>query len=403
MKKHILILLLFLFAINNFGQNIWRAEVGPVTENGYYNIELGQDIIGVSQNEGFTDLKIIGNDKEVPYFVRPVNPIKEVSHFESYNLKQSIVKDSLNIIVVNNDRLENINRFYIVARSADVSKYASIRGSNDLRQWYIVKQETSISNLGYTEENRNEILVLDIPEGNYRYYEITLANNQNSPLEILKVGKIKNTSIYGKFTELNLGKFIQQENADKKSHISFPNLLNTYRIDKIEFIINNKTVYFRHTLIKDSVHNQVVHFDLSAKGNNTFFINDFRLSQSSSILIENNNNPPLTIDSIKAYGLNRYLCAYLEKEQTYYLQIGQKDNTQPKYDIAHFQNDIPTDLPIIHTSRFHCEVCPKDEIATQRERILIEKPIFLWGVIIIIGLFLTFICVKMIKEIKKRE
>lgn len=93
-----------------------------------------------------------------------MSPVQEVSRFESYSLKQNIEKDSLNIVVIDNTKLDDISRFYIFIRSADVNKYASVRGSNDLSQWYIVKQKTHIYNLEHKADNNEDALLLDIPK-----------------------------------------------------------------------------------------------------------------------------------------------------------------------------------------------------------------------------------------------
>lgn len=398
MKLYLFIILSLLLSPGVFAQSVWMEEIQPVEVSGYYNIQLGQGIIAKSLDSDLSDLKILDSkNNEVPYFLRSVNPIWEISRFENYNLKQNQVKDSLNIVTIDNQEKEDINRFYIIVRKADVSKYASLRGSNDLKQWYIVRQKTSVSGFG----DPDEVLILDFPKGNYRYYEITLENNQNSPLEVLKVGKIKNSSIYAQFTELQLGHFLQKDSiSDKKTYITFPDSQDTYRISKLEVGINNKAYFFRHAVMSDSISHSHVTFDLSSKGNNTFFINSFLFSRNTSIAIENHNNPPLKVDFVKAYGLNRYVCAYLEEGQSYIVRVGQKDKTPPKYDIEYFQNDIAADLPVIKTNNLQSIVVKNTEQV--RELSWIEKPVFLWGVIVIIGLFLLFICVKMIREMKKK-
>lgn len=398
MKLYLFIILSLLLSPGAFAQSVWTEEIQPVEVSGYYNIQLGQGIIAQSLDSDLSDLKILDSkNNEVPYFLRSVNPIREISRFENYNLKQNQVKDSLNIIIIDNQEKEDINRFYIIIRKADVSKYASLRGSNDLKQWYIVRQKTSVSGFG----DADEVLILDFPKGNYRYYEITLENNQNSPLEVLKVGKIKNSSIYAQFTELKLGHFLQKDSiSGKRTYITFPDSQDTYRISKLEIGVNNKAYFFRHAVMSDSISHSRVTFNLSSKGNNTFFINSFLFSRNTSIAIENHNNPPLKVDSVKAYGLNRYVCAYLEEGQSYIVRVGPKDKTPPKYDIEYFQNDIPADLPVIKTNNLQGIVIKNTEQA--RELSWIEKPVFLWGVIVIIGLFLLFICVKMIKEMKKK-
>ncbi|MBK5719366.1 hypothetical protein JGH11_00640 [Dysgonomonas sp. Marseille-P4677] len=403
MKKSLYTCILLFITSGIFAQSIWKADILPVEISGYYNVKLSQEIIGLSEDFRLTDIRIRDKDsKEIPYFLRSVNPVEEISSFENYALKQNIVKDSLNILIIDNNKGENISHFYIVAQNADVTKYARVRGSNDEEQWYIVKQATRISDLGYERELSDEIMILDIPQGNYKYYEITLSNNQKSPLKILRVGKIKNSSIYGQFTEILTEEFNLSDNSkDKKTYITFPSLVGSYRISKMEFKVKSKFQYLRQTRIVDKANHNSVVFDLSSKSENTFFINDFKLDKDIPIEIENNDNLPLSIDSIRVYGLNRYLCAYLEEGKSYGLYIETGNNILPDYDIEHFRKDIPNDLPVVSTLGLE-QIQSGDDIA-KRELSWIEKPVFLWGVIIVIGLFLVFVCVKMIKELKMRN
>ncbi|NDV95725.1 hypothetical protein D0T84_12495 [Dysgonomonas sp. 521] len=403
MKKIIFTCLLSFLVLHIQGQSVWQASVRPVEAKGYYNIELDQPVIAKSAKKDLSDLKILDSkNNEIPYFLRSVSPVQEVSRFENYALKQNLVQDSLNVVVVDNAGQEDIDRFYIVIRSADVNKYASVRGSNDLSQWYIVKQKTAISGLGYKQANNEEVLLLDIPQGNYKYYEIEIENNQKSPLKILRVGKFENSSIYGQFTEIDPGKFVKKDSTDKKTYIRFPDIQDTYKINRLEITVQNDAFYLRDAVMFDTIIRQSFNFRLSSKTDNSFFADNFPLGKHTVIVIENNNNLPLEIVSVKAYGLNRYLCAYLEKGQNYYLQVGITENGIPKYDIEHFKNEIPIDLPIVKTDNLHSVPYAVDT-PQERELSLIEKPVFLWSVIILIGLFLTFVCFKTIKEMRKKK
>lgn len=401
MKKIIFTYLLSLFIFQVYGQSLWRADTKPVEEKGYYNIELDQHIIAKSVASDLSDLRIYNSkNKEISYFLRAVSPVQEVSRFESYSLKQNIEKDSLNIVIVDNTKLDNISRFYIFIRSADVNKYASVRGSNDLSQWYIVKQKTHVYNLEHKADNNEDALLLDIPQGNYKYYEITIENDQNSPLKILRIGNYASSNIYGQFSEINLGRFVAKDSINKKTYISFPDLQDTYKINRLEISVQSDAHYLRNVLLSDTINRKSLKFDLSSKTDNSFIVDYFPLGKHTFIAIENNNNLPLDIVSIKVYGLNRYLCAYLEKGEKYYLEVGMRYKSSPDYDIGHFRNDIPVDLPIVKTENLSQINMPV--AVPERQPSLIEKPVFLWVVIILIGLFLTFVCYKTIKEMKKK-
>ncbi len=402
MKKIVFAYLLSFFIFQVYGQSLWKADIQPIEKKGYYNIEIDQRIIAKSAISDLSDLRIYNSkNKEIPYFLRAVSPIHEVNRFESYSLTQNIEKDSLNIIVVDNTKQENISNFYIFIRRAEVNKYASVRGSNDLLQWYIVKQKTHIYSLGNKQDNNEDTLLLDFPQGNYKYYEVTIQNDQKSPLKILRVGNYERSDVYGQFSEINFGRFVVKDSINKKTYISFPDLQDTYRINRLEIFVQSDAHYLRHVLLSDTINKRKFKFDLSSKTDNTFILDCFPLGKQTFIAIENNNNLLLNIASIKVYGLNRYLCAYLEKDEKYYLQVGLRYNSSPNYDIDHFRNDIPVDLPIVKTDNLS-QINIAIAAPADRQPSLIEKPLFLWAVIILIGILLTFVCYKAIKEMKKK-
>ena len=399
MKRYFPIFI-FLFVQYGFSQTVWKAELPVVEKSDYYHVDFNQELIGA----GLKYLKIVDeNDNEIPYFIRSSDPIKEISNFECFDLKNNTVKDSLNIIVVNNEKVENLNRFCIILQQAETRKYALVRGSNDLKQWYIVRENTRVSEFTQQTKENTEMLIIDFPQGNYKYYEIRLWNDQKSPLEVLKVGKIKNSNIYGNFTAIDPGKLeIKHNSQNKNTSLSFPELKHTYCINKIELGIKNKPDYYRRAILIDSLSYSNERFYLSSKNENTLLINDFFFTPQTFIIIENQNNPPLIIDSVKIYGLCRYACLYLEAGKKYRLLLNSKKPISTAYDIEYFRNEIPANIAVLQVNNLQDSVMP-EEIIPKRKLTLIERPLFLWSVLTIVGAFLVFICVRMIKEINKKQ
>ena len=395
MKKYFVIFYL-IFTQYGFAQTVWKADIPVVDKSDYYNVELHQELVGA----GLKYLKIFDEqNSETPYFIRSTDPVLEVNNFESYKLEKNVIKDSINVIIVDNRSSENMSRFCIVLQEAETEKFAAVRGSNDMKQWYIVKQETKALRVGKQTADNTETLIIDFPQGNYQYYEITLRSNHSSPLDVLKVGKIKNSSLYGNFVEIDLGKIIQ-ESKDNNTYIHFPDVQHTYCINKIEFGIKNKPDYLRQTILIDSISYDIEYLSLSSIKENVFLINDFYFSPQTHVIIKNQNNPPLSVDSIKIYGLCRYACVYLEAGKKYNLVSDSRDYVSSKYDIEHFRDKISADLPLLRLENLKDDIIP-EEIVPERELSFIEQPVFMWSIIIGVGALLVFVCFRMIREVKK--
>jgi hypothetical protein len=129
-------------------------------------------------------------------------------------------------------------------------------------------------------------------------------------------------------------------------------------------------------------------------------INDFFFTPYTVVTIENQNNPPLTIDSVKLYGLCRYACLYLEADKKYQLLLDSNELVSTTYDIEYFRNEINADIAVLELENLNnYTTLPVSE----RNPTILESPAFLWSVIIIVGLFLVFICLRMIQDLRKKQ
>jgi hypothetical protein len=73
-----------------------------------------------------------------------------------------------------------------------------------------------------------------------------------------------------------------------------------------------------------------------------------RLQQDHLIIeIENDDNIPLSIDSIQAYQLNTFITAELYPDRHYFMYCGDSMLSFPQYDLIYFQNKIPSDTKVI--------------------------------------------------------
>ena len=378
-----------LVAVNLLAKTYWRESVDTISTPGYYNIELSQEMAGV----GLHTLRIwddTGN--EVPYLLRSSMPVKEMKQLEMYNLVSNVARDSVNTIIVENQG-EEVSRFYLQIKKADVDKYISIRGSYNKKEWFSVKQRTPLR----SEQNPSldEIAIVDFPQGSYTYYELTVTNNSRSPLNITGVGKIEKSTIYGQFVELTPGVFTVEEDKSGNTVIAFPEMPYPYYLSKLEMKVTGKGHYSRNVRLKrDSLHT-AGSFTLSSRDEAAFYFDNQLIEKNFRLVIENQHNPPLIVNNIKLYGLNRYLCAYLDVGVHY--RIETTTEAHHHYDIQDFADEISFNLPIVKTSKIEeIVVAPEPE----RELSFYEKPLFLWGAIALTGIILLLICIRTVRKLK---
>lgn len=390
-KQLILIAAGVLAATSSFAQTYWQEPIDTVSTPGYYNIELSQEIAGL----GLNTLRVFdANDTEIPYLIRSSVPVKEMKQMEMYDLASNTQRDSINTIIVHNKEAE-VSRFYLLMKEAEVTKFISIRGSYDRKQWFSVKQESVL----LTEHNPTlgEIAIVDFPKGDYTYYELVVSNKSRSPLNITGVGKMEKNSIYGQFVQLHVGTFNAVEDEKGNTIITFPAMQYPYYLSRLELNVEGKGHYSRKVRITEPNRYAQQTIQLTSRDEPVFYFDNFRINKDIQIIIENEDNLPLKVTDVKLFGLSRFLCAYLDAHTQY--RIETNDKSHKHYDIEGFANEIPYTLPVIKTG----EIKKIEIIEPERELSFYERPFFLWGVIILTGIGLLFICLKMLKELKRKE
>jgi hypothetical protein len=85
----------------------------------------------------------------------------------------------------------------------------------------------------------------------------------------------------------------------------------------------------------------------------------------------------------------------LEQEKVYHLEINDSYTSRPNYDIERIETEIVRgDMATIRTIGLEKYIVPP------RGKKWIEKPMFLWSVIGLVGLFLGLLCWRVLVEMK---
>jgi hypothetical protein len=137
-------------------------------------------------------------------------------------------------------------------------------------------------------------------------------------------------------------------------------------------------------------------FDISSTDFNSILLSTVK-ANDLLLVIENEDNPPLTLQKINAYQLNRQLVAWLEKEKSYTLFMGNEKASAPVYDLAYFENKIPAQTPLLNVTLIESSQSTSQSFElswfTQKRIIWIA----LTGVIILLGVM----TMRLVKDMKK--
>lgn len=389
----------------------WKTAVEQPPESGFCKIYLCPEITS-KLNERFTDIRIFDKENiETPYILQREKPATQTTLFNEYKIiekKYNKAKGYTRLIIHNPQRKE-IRNIVLEIKNADVKKWLTLNAGNDMENWYVLKDQYRFHSF-YNHRGTSEIQILNFPLSDYEYYELIVYDYFDRPINILRAGYYDTSIEKGKYTTLPNPQ-IEQKDTAKQSRISIRFNESQY-IDKLEFDIEGADYYLRKatlSVIQKSPKPQsnqpsqqqtrnytIKNFELRSFSRNILYL-DKIAAKELEIIIENNDNPPLKMKNIKAAQLNTYLIGSLDTANRYMLRFGKPEIQAPVYDLEYFIDSIPENIPKLETKTL-VEI-KKEEKAPETKKL---SSWFIWLALGIVVLFLGYMTLRMVGEVKKR-
>jgi hypothetical protein len=304
--------------------------------------------------------------KEVPYVVLSEPLLKSKSDFKEYEIvsqKHFNANATIHLnwhstyayteLIIKNASKESISNIAFNINNSDAYKYCAIEGSDDLKQWYSVSEKQELS-LAYNDVYTNQYKCIYFPLTNYMYYRLLVEDWHSQPLKINSAGCFKNSVIAGKLNDLLFSKTITEDPKTKTTLIKL-SFTKNQQINRIDFKIKEPRLYKRHVVLyanrthiikkKTEQYKETLYeFDLSS--DKLLFIDIPPLLEKELFIeIDNNDNPPLEIESVACKQLASYLICDFKANQTYTLMCGNELLKTPEYDLINFVSQVPQLLP----------------------------------------------------------
>lgn len=370
----------------------------------WHKIQLPEDIFSKLNNDlsdiriyGFTNL---GDTIEAPYILKRSSgkivykevPFQLVN--KSHNAEGYFFTFELKIN-------ELINQVDLEFGRANFDWNVSLEGSHNQKQWFGIVNNYRILSIqnDLTDYKFNRVA---IPGSRYQFYRLCVKSSDDPlfkkaivSLNLVEGGvynpvKVKNKEI--------------RDDKERKQTIIDLEFENKVPIALVKVFIGNNFDFYRPVTIRcltDSIkteqgwrHNYVAvaNGTVSSFENNGFSLPNTMVSRMR-LVIENQNNQPLTIDSVEVKGLYHYLIARLQPQTTYFLYYGNKQAYKVSYDIERFTENIPDNPAIIILGE---EISLRSDVLPQKPSVINE--FWLWGVMIVIILLLGWLTLGMIKK-----
>ena len=410
MKKNWINILLFaLISFNAAGQTDgykFYCRLDSVPTPGFYNIEITPELSAHLKTD-YSDLRIVNRDgKWIPHIVH-VPADERTAHEVAMHLKFSLAENSNKntIIIIENGKAISSNIGLIISNTA-AERFCALSGSNDKSNWFIINDSILLNPVASDSATEN-IFNINFPPNNYTFYKLIIHNNNKYPLNIKGVVENEKANIpklRSKLTD-NPATTIQQKDSGKISYIKITQQ-QPYQFDRISLQINGVKYYSRKVdlYIPDSDKNSFTDpgqlLQSFTASNNSTLQYSIPLTKSAVfyLLINNEDNLPLTVTGVKTTCSNHHITAYLENTGIYRLIMGNENAIPPVYDLVKLNSKIPDSISFLHVG--------KTEAFTENKQVVIaakNNKWMLWFAIAVALVILPFFTYRMLKEVDKRK
>ena len=384
----------------------------PIQTNhskGYQQIDLSPQILGLV-HPNFSDLRLLdSNQNEVPYILRKESLVSMHSFFKEYPMITNAPQpNGTSVIVFENPNKEELTQVNFVVKNNAVNKSARLSGSDDQKNWFLIRDHIHLNSMHNAKET-TELKLLNFPKTDYAYYKLEINDSNSLPIQFEKIGYYDYQNVDGLMATIPLNVKSQKDsNQVSYVHLQFD---QKTRFERIRIQITGAEFYYRsiHFKVKETRTNRkgkkqtyfqnIGSFKLNSNTENTFELGQHNL-QDIYIEIENGDDQPLQMSQVEAYLLKNYMVAELDPAMHYQLMFGKAKMRIPQYDLRHFSNDIPKQIPTIETQNIvYLAKAKSDKKSTS----IFDNKWVVWLVIGIVGIVLAIISFSMIKEMGQRE
>ena len=405
--KPVLLFCLVLTATIGYSQNyLGEIQVPKVSKDGFYRISITPKVAGFLSTD-FTNLRVVDKaGKEIPYLVREEIPVRYNKKFQEYELEKRKTRTVTELVLKNPER-KAINNIYLKIKNADVIKEAKLLGSDDRKDWFAIKEKFNL----YPIDGGNgtfEMKVLDFPMSNYLFYSLRISDSLTAPINILNAGYYEANIENGQYEEVP-GK-VKWINDTKKKSSSIKFSFDTIQIvDRVELKLKGEQKYFLRKAVLEETRERklkkgkaekyqvtIAGFEVSSTLPTQLDIAGSRL-KDFQIVIDNEDNPPLELVSLKTFQLNRYVIAWLSSHDEYLLKIGNEKLPAPSYDLHFFSDSIPKQIDGLMVGDITVYEKPMAPSGTS----FFNSKNFIWAAILIVALLLGYMAMKLVKDMGK--
>lgn len=397
----------FLIACIAFSQT-HKGALSTIKTDGLHKVMLPNSVRAAC-NDNFNFLRINNNQQqEIPYVA-----LRSTNHIFSKFIPVKIIskkreKDSITAITIENNHRNAIEHITLKVANTNISKKYDIYGSDNSEDWFGLVENKKLS---FSNTKQSTVLEkrFDFPLNNYKFLKIIFDDEKSLPINVLEAGFYHSEIFKQKPSQINnytiTTTFLKERKVTQLKFVAD----KAYKIDLISFKINTD-FFLRNAKItanrtqkhkKQTVSYNITldTFTLNSKNENTFYVNNVN-EKEFIIEIENQDNPPLNINSIILFQKPVYLVASLKKAEPYEILIDTL-LTKPKYDLGNFISN--TTKGINETTMASFSEIENIKVASSKEQSFWQTKAFMWVCIVLGAALVVFFSIGLLKDINPEK
>ncbi|MEA1786007.1 DUF3999 family protein [Arenibacter sp. GZD96] len=399
-------LLLFMsaFAYGQIGQYNFKRELKGVSEQ-WHTLILPDEVFGKITDAG-TDLRIFGitTDKdtiETPYFLRVAseNVVQKEVAFSTLNTSHNTQGYYVTFEIPTS---EAINQIALDFNQPNFDWQIKLEGSQNQKDWFTVLENYRILSIK-NEITDFQFTTLAFQNSKYRFFRLRIESNQKPVLTAARIARHDVTD--GTFRTFAHRKLKVTNNRETKQTEIDVELQIPVPLSRIKINVKDSFDYYRSTTLKyltDSIKTEQgwrYNYKTLASGTlNSLDENEFKCNSTTlqrlKIVIQNQDNQPLTIDDVVLKGYVHEVVARFTEQGTYFLTYGNKNAAKPQYDIARFRDNVPDSVKVL-TLGSELKI---EKGNGQKTAPLFENKLWLWAIMGILIIVLGGFSIKMMRK-----
>ena len=398
-----IVLLICSYSYAQVEQYAFKRELQGIT-NTWHKIALPEEIFG-KVTTGFNDIRILGltdsNDTIEASYMLQLKKEKVVRTEVDFKLLNTTHNEQGYYFTMEVPTEEPVNELKLNFKQDNFDWLLSLEGSQNQQEWFSVVDDYRILSIKNPETNY-QFTKVTFPNTKYRFFRFQIRSKEKPDLLYAKIALNKVAN--GSFNQYTITKMESFENKAQKLTVVEVSLKSPVPVSSINIDIKNTFDYYRPVNISylaDSIKTEqgwkyryqyLTSGTLSSIDKNEFVF-ESTILHKLKIVIQNQDNTPLTIAAITPKGYVHELIARFTEPATYFLSYGNKQAARPDYDIDRFTSKIPDKLVALSLGKEQLVV--KNEVFTNRP--LFKNKNWLWAIMSLLIVVIGWFSIKMIR------